>query len=306
MVRDITDINHPSTVATIDVSSPPGFAPTFPRFANSSEVSYVDADGNLVRLAYSASSKSIVARCADLFDWSPDGTSVVYVSQTDSGMTIHKLSASGDRVLGSAPPGGAGGCETIEGCAIANTVDFRLSYSRDGNYVALVTNGFGKSSFRIWSTDGTQLASNDSQGATMSIWSGNNLYFDGSGGVVVWRGGMLSSFLPGVAWIKPQGSPAGGQIVYAVRDSAGWAHTQVVDTITGKTREIKIARAQPVYLTSRYVWYRGERECTPSDGCGPNPPFHPFSGKTYIYDLQTGTETESIITGVADVWPHAG
>jgi hypothetical protein len=117
---------------------------------------------------------------------------------------------------------------------------------------------------------------------------------------------MVSSFLPGVAWIKPQGSPAGGQIVYAVRDSAGWAHTQVVDTITGKTREIKIARAQPVYLTSRYIWYQGERECAPSDGCGPNPPFHPLSGKTYIYDLQAGTETESIITSVADVWPHAG
>jgi hypothetical protein len=28
------------------------------------------------------------------------------------------------------------------------------------------------------------------------------------------------------------------------------------------------------------------------------------TGKTYIYDLQTGTETESIITQVFDVWPH--
>jgi hypothetical protein len=28
------------------------------------------------------------------------------------------------------------------------------------------------------------------------------------------------------------------------------------------------------------------------------------TGKTYIYDLQTGTETESRITAVYDVWPH--
>jgi hypothetical protein len=29
-----------------------------------------------------------------------------------------------------------------------------------------------------------------------------------------------------------------------------------------------------------------------------------FSETTYIYDLQTGTEWESIITNVADAWPH--
>jgi hypothetical protein len=27
-------------------------------------------------------------------------------------------------------------------------------------------------------------------------------------------------------------------------------------------------------------------------------------GKTYIYDLQDSTETQSIITSVIDVWPH--
>ena len=64
-------------------------------------------------------------------------------------------------------------------------------------------------------------------------------------------------------------------------------------------------RSEPVFLTSRYIWYQGERDCVPADGCGTNPPFHPASGKTYIYDLQDGTETGSVITSVADVWPHA-
>ena len=60
-----------------------------------------------------------------------------------------------------------------------------------------------------------------------------------------------------------------------------------------------------MFLTSRYIWYEGERACVAADVCGSAPGGHPLNGKTYIYDLQTGTETESIITGVADVWPHA-
>ena len=77
-----------------------------------------------------------------------------------------------------------------------------------------------------------------------------------------------------------------------------------MDTTTRAVREIKTARAEPIFLTSRYIWYRGERACTDADLCGPQPPFLPSSGKTYIYDLQGGTETESIITSVEDVWPH--
>src|SRR2546429_588381 len=100
-------------------------------------------------------------------------------------------------------------------------------------------------------------------------------------------------------------SPGGGQIVYAVRDSSGWAHTYVVDTTTRTVREIKATRAEPIFLTSRYIWYRGESACTEADFCGPQPPFHPSSGKTYVYDLQEGTETESVITSVIDVFPGA-
>jgi hypothetical protein len=299
VVRDITDIHRPSTVGTVEVSSSP-------KFVNASEVSYEDQSGKLVRFVIGGSSRTIVAACASLFDWSRDGTSVVYLTQTDSGMDdLHQINAGDDRVLGSVPASGAGGCETIEGCAIANSVDFRLSYSPDGAAISLVSSGFGKSVFRILSSDGKPLKSSDSLGATMSAWSGTGLYFRDAGGVQVWRAGAISSFLPGVAWIRPKASPAGGKIVYVARDNLGWAHTYVVDTTTAIVRELKIGRAEPVFLTSRYVWYQGERECVPADGCGPTPPFHPLSGKTYIYDLQDGTETESLITGVSDVWPHA-
>jgi len=300
VVRDITDINHPSTIGTVDVSSQP-------KFVNASDVSYVDQNGNLVRVAYSGSPRTIVAACASLFDWSHDGTSVVYLTQNDSGMDdLHQVSAGADRVPASMPAGGVGGCETIEGCAIANSVDFRLSYSPDGTTISVVSNGFGKSVFRVISSDGKLLKSSDSLAATMSAWSGDGLYFRDGAGVEVWRAGAVSTLLPGVEWIRPKASPGGGKIVYVARDNSGWAHTYVVDTTTRIVRELKTGRTEPVFLTSRYVWYQGERECVPTDGCGANPPFHPLSGKTYIYDLQDGTEAESVITRVADVWPHAG
>jgi len=63
VARDITDINHPSTIGTVDVSSQP-------KFVNASEVSYVDQNGNLLRFAFGGSSRTIVAACASLFDWS--------------------------------------------------------------------------------------------------------------------------------------------------------------------------------------------------------------------------------------------
>jgi hypothetical protein len=184
-------------------------------------------------------------------------------------------------------------------------LDFRLLYSPDGTHISLVTTGFSGSSFRVWSSDGTLLKTSDAYGPTMSVWSGASLYFRDLKGVEVWRAGVISSFLPGVLWIKPQGSPAGGQIVYTARDSSGWGHIYVVDTTTKEVREIKGHRSNAVLLTSRYIWYQGERACVAADVCGATPPWHPASGKTYIYDLQTGIETESIITGVADVWPHA-
>lgn len=300
VVRDITDINHPSNLGTVSAASQP-------KFVNASEVSYVDESGNLVRSAFGGSSRTTVAACASLFDWSREGTSAVYLIQTDSGMQdLHQISAGQDRVLGSMPASGVGGCETIEGCAIANDIDFRLSYSTDGATISYVSSGFGKAAFRVFSSDGKLLKSGDSLGATMSAWSGNSLYFRDAAGVHVWRDGTISSFLPGLSWIRPKASPAGGTIVYVARDTSGWAHTYVVDTSTRIVRELKTARTEPVFLTSRYVWYLGERACVPADGCGPNPPFHPLSGKSYIYDLQNGTETESIITSVADVWPHAG
>jgi hypothetical protein len=259
----------------------------------------------MYRVPLAGSPKTLVTSEPSSGTWNADGSAVIYTTSVDpSTVKVHQLIGGHDQVLGSLPGGGGGGCETLASCQIPNFLDFRLLYSPDGTKISLVTTGFTGSSFRIWSSDGSVLKSSDAQGPTMSAWSGNGLYFRDATGVEVWRDGIVSSFLPGVRWNKPRGSSASGQIVYAVPDSSGWNHVYVIDTTTKKVRELKKGRVEPVFLTSRFVWYQGERACVASDLCGLHPPFHPLSGKTYIYDLQTGTESESIITSVVDVWPH--
>jgi hypothetical protein len=295
VVRDITDINHPTTVATLDVPS---------RFVSASDVSYIDGDGNLVRLAYGNSAKVTVARCVLLFDWSPDGTAVVYAVNTSSGMTVHHLIAGHDQVLGSVPAIPAVGCETIASCYGADTWDVSLSYSPDGKYISLVDSVANKSTFRLWTPDGKLVKSSDANSPFMSVWSGGSLYFRDAAGIEVWRGGSVSSFLPGVAWIRPKASPGGGQIIYDARDAQAWDHTYVADTASGAVRDLGKTHSGPVFLTARYVWYQGQRPCVAADNCGTRVA-GVENGKTYIFDLQDGTESASIITSVADVWPRA-
>jgi hypothetical protein len=244
------------------------------------------------------------------FAWSPDGRALVFVhgypeSTSATDISLWTKDPLWFKPMGSMPQLGTGGCESFAGCNIPNSLDVRLLYSPDGSRVSLVVNSFAASVFRVWAADGTLLKSDDGRGWTMSVWSGSGLYFRGSDGVSVLRNGSISTFLPGVAWIKPSASPGGGRIVYSARDSAGWAHTYVVDTGTGKVRELNKARTGAVFLTSRFIWYQGERACLASENCGSSPAIHPLSGKSYIYDLQDGTETESLITDVFDVWPHA-
>ena len=297
VVRDLTDISHPKTVSNLGTISAPVFV-------SATELSYASGSA-LYRVLLAGSPKTLVTSQGGAGTWSPDGSAVLYTTAVSpETTTVHQLRAGRDQVLGSVPGGGGGGCESVAGCAIANSLDTRLLYSPDGKFVSLVTTGFSGSSFRVWSADGTLIKASDLRGPTMSAWSGQGLYFRDAKGVEVWRAGAVSTFLPGVTWITPRASPGGGQIVYVARDGSGWGHTFVVNTTTRKVRELKSARSQPVFLTSRYIWYRGERACVGADVCGATPPWHPLSGKSYIYDLQTGTETESIITGVADVWPH--
>jgi hypothetical protein len=298
VVRDVTNIDRPFTVSNLG-----GQVDYATRFVNASELSAESSGGEgLLRMPLSGSPRTVVAACGRIpFAWSPDGTAAAYlrVSADPKLQQLHLISSGVDRIVDSTPALDFGvGCES-RGCSDNWTIS--LLYSPDGAYIAFVQQ-LPVSVFRIWTADGKVLKAMDGTQATMPVWSGNALYWRDDKGVEMWREGAQALLLPGVSWIRPHASSTGGQIVYATRDANySTAHTFLLDLATGKTREIASSRSEPVFLTARYLWYMGERMCAASDPCAVGPT---IATRPYIYDLQTATEYQSIITAVWDVWPH--
>jgi hypothetical protein len=298
VIRDITDINHPFTVSSLG-----SLVDYAAQFVNATELSDRDGILGLVRMPLSGLPRTVVAACGGtLFAWSPDGRAAAYVASSPDPKIgeLHIVSAGRDVVVDSVPspfPFGATGCES-RGCS--DNWFFRIHYSQDGRYVSLVE--LPGPGLRIWTSSGKLLKSVESSSATMSVWSGNALYWRDDKGVEMWRDGSQSLVLPGVSWIRPHASPAGGQIVYETRDANySTAHVFLLDTTTGKTKAIAESRSEPAFLDANDIWYMGERACAASDPCVVGPT---IATRPYIYDLTAGTESQSIISIVWDVWPH--
>jgi hypothetical protein len=323
VVRDVTDMSHPKTIGTIGpIPELVGYAPSlegaYGQFISAAEASYLRGQtgenfGLPTRLFRQPVSGSVGVSVVSstqaifVFAWSPDASTVTYVLATPAGTELHRMHAEVDRVVGPLPVLGVGGCEAAP-CPPAfqdpaDNWDFRLSYSPDGAFIAVVQNGI-TSFFRVWTSDGKLLSESDGGGTTMSVWSGSSLYFRDATGVEVWRDKVISSFLRGVEWIRPKASPDGRYIVYEAR-ALGSAHVFIVDTTSGQIRDLGQGRSEPAFLTSRYVWYEAEPVCVPEGKCQASFP-GVASGPTYVYDVQDGTETRSEITSVIDIWPHAG
>jgi hypothetical protein len=302
VVRDITDILHPKTIGTLEQLGAP-------QFVSAADLSYYDSNA-LYRVALSGSPKTTVASACNglfAFAWSSDGRGAAYVtvSSDHSASELHLVAGGIDRAVDSMPPMHIGGC--VAPCG--DFVDVRLLYSPNGAYISFVSY-WSTPLIRIWTSDGKLVKSIDgdpanSRAPTMSVWSGDSLFFRGPQGVEVWRDGTQSLLLPGVAWIRPKASPAGGQVVYVAKDQAGMPNTFILDTVAAKTRMIAKLRSEPAFLNSHLIWYKEERPCRSDDQypCGLVATIE--TGKTYIYDLLDNTESESVIAAVWDIWPHA-
>jgi hypothetical protein len=313
VLRDITDIDHPSTVAVTDWPAGwRGDGLQSPSFVSASTISYA-ADKSLMRLTMPGSGpESVAVACGYdsivAFRWSPDAQSFTYLLE-DSDLANpahafqwHLVSGGVDRVIGNAPTWCHCGAGSIDN-------SLTVAFSPDGQFVSLVDYMQGGTNLQVRRLDGSLVGTeirgkqNGPDMATWSVWSGADLLYRDRAGVERWRDGVIKEFLPGVAWLHPWASPTGDQIAYAVQGSDGLSRVSVVETATGRVRQLSSQpRTSPVFLTPRYVWYRGERACVPNEPgiCAKTT----LSGKTYIFDLQSGTEWESVITDIADVWPH--
>ncbi len=299
VIRDITDISHPKTVG-----APRGML----RFISATEQSFIEVCVAF-RTGLSGSPRSeVVSRpsgtCVAALAWSPDGRDFAYLGVNRQQNTeVHIVRGGSDHLAATSsrlPPNSMFGNSPCETQTCADASDFQFTYSPDGALVMWAQDL--TSTFRIWTRDGLEVT--PSVGRTfMPIWSGSSLFFQDSKGIEVFRNGKVSLFLPNATWIRPKASPTGGQIVYEWRDTVGLAHTSMVDTTSAAVRQFGVGRGEPAFLTSRYLWYQGERLCVGVKRCdlGVVKP----TGKTFIYDLQDGTEADSVITAVYDVWPHA-
>jgi hypothetical protein len=298
VVLDATDLNHPTTVSTLAAGAQ--------LFASRTEVSWVGGP-TLFKMPFDGSPTVVVDPVHGLyfnsFAWNSNGTAVAYVTNVDQSQSQVRIVKDGqDRAIGSMPPLVPTHSCVYQSCA--DHADIRLLFSPNGAYISFVQN-YGGPSLHVWTSDGALLKGIDSESAMMSVWSSSALYFRDESGVEMWRDGAQSRLLAGVAWIRPKASPSGGKIVYATRDVSGTAHVEVLDTSTGQTREIATSRSEPAFLNSHLIWYQEERSCLLTDPppCGQGVATT-GTGKTYTYDLQTGSEVESNVTTVWDVWPH--
>jgi hypothetical protein len=299
VVRDVTDFFHPTTVSALENLGRPQF------------VSATEMSSELVRMPLSGSPRTTVAlQCRGMFGlaWSPDGRSAAYVTDlSDSSVSeLHLVADGKNRAVSSMPAIPITGC--VGSCA--DFVDMRLLFSPNGAFISFASVWAG-SIIRIWSSDGKLVKTIDGDpadarsGPTMSVWSGNSFFFRDKQGIQVWRDGAQSLFLPGVMWIRPKASPAGGRVVYVAKDQSGTPNVFLVDAASAQTRIIAISRSEPAFLNSHLIWYKEERPCVSGDKypCGSGLATIE-TGKTYIYDLQDNSEKESTITAVFDVWPH--
>jgi hypothetical protein len=300
-VRDFTDIVNPLTISRLDRTV------LLAQLVSATELSTAD-DKSILRMPLAGSPKTVVACTKTMaLAWNSDGTAAAYVTRTNSagGSELHQVTGGQNRVLSTLSGNVITGCES-ESCA--ESLFVRLAYSQNGKYISYVQT-WGGPVFRLWQSDGTLIKSIDSRSGlspsvpSMAVWSGNTLYWRDGNGVETWRDGAEKVVLPDVAWISPSASPAGGQIVYTARE-AGLPIVYLLDAASGKARVLKKSRSGATFLNSHLIWYRDERGCVAGDGypCGERPTI--ASGKTYIYDLDDKTETESVIAAVFDVWPR--
>jgi hypothetical protein len=215
------------------------------------------------------------------------------------GNAWHLATPSGNKVLTTLP--------AVPGRGLnADEDDSFLSYSPDGQYIALVqtlhVGGTGPTA-----PDQVRKASDGSlvystSGMTMGVWASipSRLFFrDAAGSVKRWDAGAGLSTMLSLHWIRPKASPDGRWIGYTIRTSSGLGQIGLYSVQANTASNTSPpGRSGVRFLTNDLVFYVGEGPCTACLG-GPTP-----TGVTYIYDIAGATEVVARLSGVLDAWPH--
>ncbi len=237
-----------------------------------------------------------------LHAWSPDESSMAYVSSDASAVKLHLLSGGGDRVIAT--------LGAVPGRGVSLTEDDAfLGFSADGQYFALVQTFSGSGAqLQVRKTKDGTLAYSQANG-TMASWSttGSDLYFrePNKTEVKVWdpKNGVSQLFALAQAWIRPSTDAGDDNVAYTVRDaSSGLPHVWLYGHGGRAGGQLGNVRSTPVFLNATTLFMIEETACS---NCGPGLATQP-DGNTFTYDLGTQTETASTIASAIGAWPRIG
>jgi hypothetical protein len=296
VIRDIQDPANAKNVCRFDAGA------MSPQFVSATQVAYETASNELIEADLKSGSTTMIATFggglgSGQYSVSPDGRSVTYLDSN----AWHLVTPSGNRILTTLPAVPARGTNPDQD-------DLFLSYSPDGQYIALVqtfhTGGTGATA-----PDQVRRASDGSlvystTGMTMGVWASvpSRLFFrDAGGSVHRWDPTSGLSTMLALPWIGPKASPDGRWIGYTFRTSSGLGGVGFYSVQSNSVSTTTPAGRSGVrFLTSDLVWYIGERACSTCFGGLPAP-----TGVTYIYDIAGASEVVSRLSGVYDNWPHS-
>jgi hypothetical protein len=314
VVRDISDLAHPTTRCVIRDNGPTNF-----RFVDATHISYIVTwsigAGALYMADLQSQRTSLVRSWTDgtalywVYAWSPDGKTMSYLSSNAGSIAWHVLSATGDLTLSRFEPIAGGSLDP-------NRADAMIGFSADGQYVAMEqTYNFGNKSsgqaapLQIVRLSDHKLVYSRTE-TTMATWAtgaGARLYFRTTSGVEAWdivHGAV--PIVPGLMWIHPSASADGARIAYTTADAKGnhfAGYLRVTDQPPVGIQVAQLPRAGAAFLNSSLIWYAEETSCAGSK-CGATEAR--LTGRTYLNDLAIGIENASVITNVFDSWPHVG
>lgn len=310
VLADVTDPVHPRTICTIAG----GWSP---QLVTQGEVSWwatqggPDAPGpSVIATLDLFSGISAVAaswsggRAMDgMHAWSPDQSTLVYLTSDPTAVNLHLLTGAGDRVLaafGAVP--GRGGSPTED--------DSFLGFSPDGAYFALEqTFTSSGNQLVVWNRSGIVFSQAN---ATMATWgsTGSKLFFrqPNASFVYVWdssgpAGNRSPAFGQQFAWIRPRADAGDDYLVFTVRDSSGIPHVYLYGHGGRSGGQLPNERSWPSFLNSATVFLIEEAAC--GSNCGIGPATQP-DGKTFTYNIATQMETPSTISSVLGAWPRPG
>jgi hypothetical protein len=305
VLADVTDPVHPKTICTLSGS-------WTPQLVTQGQISWSATQSGsslIATLDLFTGTSAVVASWTGgafldgLHAWSPDHTTLAYVTSDASTVNVHVLSGGGDRVLASFGP--------VPGRGVnPNEDDEFIGFSPDGGYFALEQTFTSTGNHLVvWNAAGVVFSQ---ASATMATWGtiGSKLYFrqPNASIVYVWdsagaAGNRSQAFGQQFAWQGPKADAGDDYLAYTVRDASAVPHVYLYGHAGRAGGELPNVRSTPTFINSATVFLIEEAPC--GSACGIGPAIQPDK-KTFTYSMSSQTETASTIASVLGVWPRLG